>query len=77
MSKNHIYENFDVIGIQIRFVPSFPSKILLKNRPPFNSKEKFEGHSVYSYSKIGSIDYCIIALLKLHLKRISKIKQSM
>ena len=52
-SKNH--ENFDVIGIQIRFAASFPNKILLRNRPEFNSKEKFDGYSVYSYSRIGSI----------------------
>ena len=55
-SKNHIYESFDVIAIQIRFAASFPNKILLRNGPAFNSKEKFDGYSVYSYSRIGSID---------------------
>ena len=55
-SKNHVYENFDVIRIQIRFAASFANKILLRNRPAFNSKEKIDGYSVYSYSKIGSTD---------------------
>ena len=43
MSKNHVYKNFDVIGIQIRFVALFSNKILLRNHPAFNSKGKFEG----------------------------------
>ena len=54
--------NFDVIGIQIRFALSFPNKIFLRNRPAFNSKEKFEGHSVYSYSKIGSVERALKVL---------------
>ena len=55
-SKNHVYENFDVIGIQRRFAASFPNKMLLRNRPAFHSKEKSRGYSVYSYSRIGSIE---------------------
>ena len=56
-SKNHVYRNFNVnvIVIQQRFVASFPDKILLRNPPAFNSKEKFEDYSIYSYSRIGSI----------------------
>ena len=54
-SKNHVYENFDVIGIQRRFVASFPSK-MLRNRPAFHSKEKSRDYSVYSYSTIRSIE---------------------
>ena len=59
-SKNHIYENFDVIRIQIRFAASFPNKILMRYRPALNSKEKFDGYSVYSYSRIGSIERALI-----------------
>ena len=55
-SKNHVYENFDVMGIQRRFAASFPKKVLLRNRPAFHSKEKCRGYSVYSYSRIGSIE---------------------
>ena len=55
-SKNHVYENFDVIGIQTRFAASFPNKMLLRNLPAFHSKEKSRGYSVYSYSRIGSIE---------------------
>ena len=55
-SKNHVYENFDVIGIQTRFAASFPNKMLLRNRPASHSKEKSRGYSVYSYSRIGSIE---------------------
>ena len=44
----------DVIGIQ-RFAASFPSK-MLRNRPAFHSKEKSRDYSVYSYSRIGSIE---------------------
>ena len=55
-SKNHVYENFDIIGIQRRFAASFPNKMLLRNRPAFHSKEKCRGYSVYSYSRIGSIE---------------------
>ena len=54
-SKNHVYRNFNVIVIQLRFAASFPDKILLRNPPAFNSKEKFEDYSIYSYSRIGSI----------------------
>ena len=60
-SKNHVNENFDVIGIQRRFV-SFPDKMLLRNRPAFHSKEKSRGYSVYSYSRIVSIERA----LKIH-----------
>ena len=52
-SKNHVYENFDVNGIQRRFAASFPGKMLWRNRPVFSSKEKSRGYSFYSYSKIG------------------------
>ena len=55
-SKNHVYENFDVIGIQTRFAASFPNKMLLRNRPACHSKEKSRGYSVYSYSRVGSIE---------------------
>ena len=55
-SKNHVYENFDIIGIQRRFAASCPNKMLLRNRPAFHSKEKSRGYSVYSYSRIGSIE---------------------
>ena len=55
-SKNHVYENFDVIGIKRRFAASFLNKVLLRNRPAFHSKEKSRGYSVYSYSRIGSIE---------------------
>ena len=61
-SKNHVYENFDIIGIQRRFAASFPNKMLLGNRPAFHSKEKCRGYSVYSYSRIGSIE----RTLRLH-----------
>ena len=61
MSKNHIYENFDVIGIEIRFVPSFPSKILLRNRPPFNSKELFLFRLFLFQNRVNRLlHYCII-----------------
>ena len=56
MSENHVYENFDVIGIQRGFAASFPNKVLLRNRPAFHSKEKSRGYSVYSYSRISSIE---------------------
>ena len=55
-SKNNVYENFDVMGIQRRFAASFPKKVLFRNRPAFHSKEKSRGYSVYSYSRIGSIE---------------------
>ena len=55
-SKSHVYKNFDIIGIQRRFAASFPNKMLLRNRPAFHSKEKSRGYSVYSYSRIGSIE---------------------
>ena len=55
-SKNHVYENFDVNGIHITFAASFRNKILSRNRPVFNSKEKFGGYSVYSYSRIWSVE---------------------
>ena len=55
-SKNHVYGNFDLIGIQRRFAASFPNKMLLRNRPAFHSKEKSKGYSVYSHSRIGSIE---------------------
>ena len=54
-SKNHVYKNFDVNGIQ-RFAASFPGKILWRNGPAFSSKEKSRGYSVYSYSTIGFIE---------------------
>ena len=60
-SKNHVYENFDVIGIQRRFAASFPNKMLLRDHPAFHSKEKSRGYSVYSYSRIGSIE-CTLTL---------------
>lgn len=64
-SKSHVYENFDVMGIQRRFAPySFPKKMLLRNRPAFNSKEKFDGYSVYSYSRIGSIERALSKSLR-------------
>ena len=62
-SKNHVYEN-DVIGIQIRFTASFPDKILLRNRPAFNSKEKSEGYSVNSYSRKGSIELALNSIIE-------------
>ena len=37
-----------------KFASSFCNYILLRNRPTFNSKRK--DYSVYSYSKIGSIE---------------------
>ena len=55
-SKNHVHENFDVIGIQRRFTASFCDKMLLRNCPAFSSKEKIRGYSVYSYSRIVSIE---------------------
>ena len=55
-SRNNVYEDFDVIGIQKRFAASFPDKMLLRNRPAFNPKENSRGYSVYSYSRIGSIE---------------------
>ena len=61
-SKNHVYETFDVIGIQTRFPASFPNKMLLRNRPAFHSKEKSRGYSVDSYSRLGSIE----SALSLH-----------
>ena len=54
-SKNHVYQNFDVIGIQRIFAVSFPNK-MLRNRPVFPSKEKSREYSEYSYSSIGSIE---------------------
>ena len=53
-SKNHVYKNFDIIGIQRKFAAPFPNKMSLINRPPFisDSKEKHRGYSVYSYSRI-------------------------
>ena len=35
-----VCENFDVIGIQRRFAASFSDKILFRNCPVFNYKEK-------------------------------------
>ena len=64
-SKNHVCNNFDFIGIQIRFAASFPNKIWLRNRPAFNSKEKFDGYSVYSYSRIGSIELAFSVCCKV------------
>ena len=40
-SKNHVYENFDVIGIQRRFAALFPNK-MLRNRPAFAPKKNLE-----------------------------------
>ena len=60
--KIHVYENFDVIGIQRRFAASFPNKMLLRNRPAFHSKEKSRCYSVYSYSRIGSIERALSML---------------
>ena len=57
-SKNHVYENFDVIRIPRIFAASFPNK-MLRNRPTFRSKEKSRDHSVYSYSRIGSIERAV------------------
>ena len=54
-SKNHVYENFDIIGIQRRFAAPFPNKMSLINRPPFTvaqKKSNYRGYSVYSYSRI-------------------------
>jgi len=51
-SKKHVYENFDIIGIQRRFAASFPNKMSLINRPLFSSREKYRGYSIYSYSRI-------------------------
>ena len=39
-----------------KFASSFCNNILFRNRPSFNSKRKFKGYSVYSYSRIGSIE---------------------
>ena len=39
-SKNHVYEKFDVIQIQRRFVASFPDRVLLRIRPTFNCTKK-------------------------------------
>ena len=55
-SKNHVYENFDVFAVERRLTASFSNRMLLRNRPAFHSKEKFRGYSVYSYSRIGSIE---------------------
>ena len=41
-SKNHVYENFDIIGIQRRLEALFLDKMSLINRPPFSSKENIE-----------------------------------
>ena len=49
-SKNHIYEKFDLIGIQIRAVALFPDRMLLRNPPAFNYKEKSIGYSISSYN---------------------------
>lgn len=49
-SKNHIYEKFDLIGIQRRVVVSFPDRMLLRNHPAFNYKEKSRGYSISSYN---------------------------
>ena len=43
-SKTHIYEKFDLIGIQRRVVASFPDRMLLRNHPAFNYKEKSRGY---------------------------------
>ena len=63
-SKNHVYENFDVIGIQIRFTAPFPDQILLRNRRAFNSKQKSEGYSVISYSRKGSIECALNSIIE-------------
>ena len=61
-SKNHVYKDFDVIGIQRRFAALFPNKMLLRNRPAFHSTEKSRGYSVYSYSRIGSVEHALSML---------------
>ena len=62
-SKNHVYENFDIIGIQRRLEALFLDKMSLINRPPFSSKEKYRGYSVYSYSRMGPIERTISVLV--------------
>ena len=54
-SKNYVFENFDVMGIQRRFASSFPDEMLFRNCPTFNFKEKSRGYSVYSCFRTGSI----------------------
>ena len=41
--------------MQRTFAASFPNE-MLRNRPAFHSKEKSRDYSVYSYSRIGSIE---------------------
>ena len=62
-SKNHVNENFDIIGIQRRLEALFLDKMSLINRPPFSFKEKYRGYSVYSYSRIGPIERTISVLV--------------
>ena len=53
-SKYHVYENFDVIGIQTRFAASFPNKMLLTNRPAFHTPKKNHTHRKRINSKTHS-----------------------
>ena len=75
-SKNHVYENFDVIKIQRRFAASFPDKTLFRNRPAFNSKEKSRGLSISSYSRIGSIERALELCPEIHSVRCTPISIS-
>ena len=60
--KNYTYENFDAIRIQKRISASFPVKILEAYLSKFTSKEKSGGYSVYSYSRIASIERALSLL---------------
>ena len=55
-SKNYTDKNFDAIRIQRRISASFLIKMSWTYVPKFTSKEKFAGYSVYSYSRIASIE---------------------
>ena len=54
MSKNHVYENFDIIGITKKICSIVSQQNVADKSSSIysSSKEKYRGYSVYSYSRI-------------------------
>ena len=59
------HQNFDAIRKQRKISASFPAKMLLIYLPKFISIEKSGGYSVYSYSRIASIERVLSVTFRL------------
>ena len=59
------HQNFDAIRKQRRISASFPVKMLLIYLPKFVSIEKSGSYSVYSYSRIASIERVLTVTFRL------------